>query len=106
MSAVSEETFKVKVILKDADGNVVLDKDAEVNHDGNKAFAKIEADMEQVTVWDNHTPYLYNVLVEISDNSGEILEVVPFITNSNYPIIRRMFFFVFFNESIDSFVWF
>ena len=37
-----------------------------------------ETVLEAVIPWDNHHPYLYDVLVELTDENGKLLEVVPY----------------------------
>ena len=78
MSSVCNEKFNVNVILKDTNGKVILEKPAEVKCQDGKVIAKVEADIEQVNVWDNHSPYLYSVYVEVISENGELLEVVPY----------------------------
>ena len=78
ISSICNEKFKVNVILKDINGKVVLEKPAKLNYEGEKIIAKLEVDIEQVNVWDNHTPYLYSAYVEILSDNGELLEVVPY----------------------------
>ena len=78
MSSVCNEKFNVNVILKDTNGKVILEKPAEVKCQDGKVIAKVEADIEQVNVWDNHTPYLYSAYVEVISEDGKLLEVVPY----------------------------
>lgn len=78
ISSVHNEQFKVNVILKDMEENVVLEKMADVAYACEETTAKLEADIEQVNIWDNHTPYLYRAYVEIMNERGELLEVVPY----------------------------
>ena len=78
ISSVCNEKFNVNVILKDANGKVVLEKPAELKCQDERVIAKLEADIEQVNVWDNHTPYLYSAYVEVISEDGELLEVVPY----------------------------
>ena len=78
ISSVCNEKFNVNVILKDANGKVVLEKTAEVKCQDEKVVAQVEADIEQINVWDNHSPYLYSVYVEVISEDGELLEVVPY----------------------------
>ncbi|MBR5509187.1 MAG: beta-galactosidase [Lachnospiraceae bacterium] len=78
VSSVCDETFVANVILKDEKKCVVLEKKAEFVKNGNEYTAKLQEDVKNVNVWDNHTPYLYTVLVEILDEKGELIEVVPY----------------------------
>ena len=78
ISSLWNEKFNVNVILKDEDGKVVLEKSAEIKCQDEKVIAKVEADIEEVTVWDNYVPYLYSAYVEVISEDGELLEVVPY----------------------------
>jgi len=77
-SSVCDEKFVANVILQDEKKHVVLEKKAEFVKNGNEYIANLEEDVRKVNVWDNHTPYLYTVLVEILDENGGLLEVVPY----------------------------
>ena len=78
ISTVYDTDLKVNVILKDANGKAVLDENANLVCKGKEYVAKVNADVEKVNAWDNHTPYLYNVHVEILNENGTLLEVVPY----------------------------
>jgi len=77
-SNVHYEKITANVILRDANHKVVLEQKAEFKEAGNEYIARLEADVEQVQAWDNHTPYLYSVHVEILDVHMGLLEVVPY----------------------------
>ena len=77
-SSISKESFVAKVILKDAEKNVVLEEKVEFTGNDGEYTAKLEADIESVELWDNHTPYLYSTYVEILSNDGKLLEVAPY----------------------------
>ena len=69
-----EEGGSVRVLVKDADGNTVVSTE--------KAVAeKVTIDdvaLQGVHLWDNHHPYLYQLLVEIRDQQGQLVELVPY----------------------------
>jgi len=77
-SNVRDERITANVILKDDSGQVVLEKNAEFAENGTEYVARLEADVTQVQLWDNHNPYLYSILVEILNNESEIIEIVPY----------------------------
>ena len=77
-SSIEDRCFFANVILKDADKHVVLEKKAPFVRNGNEYIVSVEADVDEVTLWDNHTPYLYTVNVEILDEEGGLLEIVPY----------------------------
>ena len=78
ISASNEANLKARVVLKDEANSIVLDHPlCMVFRDGQwlgYAFEKIE----NVTMWDNHNPYLYQAFVEIMNEEDELLEVVPY----------------------------
>ena len=39
---------------------------------------QISAELENVKVWDNHTPYLYRAYVELKDEMETLYEVIPY----------------------------
>ena len=77
-SSTADRSFSANVILKDADKQVVLEKKAPFVKEGDEYIVCVEADVDEVTLWDNHNPYLYTVNVEIVDEEGRLLEVVPY----------------------------
>ena len=77
-SSTADRSFVANVILKDAEKQVVLEKKAPFVKEGNEYIVCVEADVDEVTLWDNHNPYLYTVNVEILDEEGKLLEVVPY----------------------------
>ena len=78
VSSISKESFIANVILKDAAQNVVLEEKVEVTGNDGEYTARLEADIESVKLWDNHTPYLYSTYVEILSSDGKLLEVAPY----------------------------
>ena len=78
VSSIGKESFVANIILKDAQKNVVLEEKVEFTENEGEYTAKLEADIESVELWDNHTPYLYNVYVEILNKDAGLLEVVPY----------------------------
>jgi len=78
VTAVYEEKFSAKVILKDENHKVIFEKRAMLEKNDSEYTTKLEEDIEEVKVWDNHAPYLYQVYVELLDEKEELLEVVPY----------------------------
>ena len=112
LSLAEKQNISADFILKDNEGNKVLEnrielkdnalleeenlsgenaqvqnssKDSDVSSNknilkqDNKIFTgEMSADINSVKAWDNHSPYLYHAFVEIKNESGEILEVVPY----------------------------
>ncbi len=64
----------VHVLVKDADGNSLVDQSLPVDE---KVTLPAVA-LENIHLWDNHHPYLYQLLVEIRDEQGQLVELVPY----------------------------
>ena len=77
-TSVCDGNFSANIILKDEQKQVVLEKKASFVKDNDEYIVCIEADVDEVKLWDNHNPYLYTVNVEILDEEGGLLEVVPY----------------------------
>ena len=77
-TSVYDENFVANVILRDENKNVIFEKKAEFTKKGNEYMAKLEESVVEVNAWDNHTPYLYTVHVEILNKDGGVVEVVPY----------------------------
>ncbi|MCG4607147.1 hypothetical protein L0O74_12535, partial [Bifidobacterium longum] len=64
------------VLIKvfDAQGNLIVDE--------SKAAAERvgvhDIKVKDAHLWDNHHPYLYQLFVELRDQGGQLLEVVPY----------------------------
>ena len=77
-SSIVDCSFAANVILKDAKNQVVLEHKVPFVKDSIGYIACIEANVDEVTLWDNYNPYLYEVIVEVLDEEGGLLEVVPY----------------------------
>ena len=78
VSNVHGKKITANVILRDAKQKVVLEQKTEFKESKNQYIARLEAEVEQVQKWDNHTPYLYTVYVELLNEDMGLLEVVPY----------------------------
>ena len=78
VSSVCDQKFVANVILKKDKDTVVLEKKETFVNNGSEYTAKLEETIPEVIAWDNHNPYLYSVYVEILDEDGGLLEVVPY----------------------------
>jgi len=77
-SGTCQDNFVAHVILKEKENKVVLENKVEFEKQGSGYSARLEADLTEVKKWDNHTPYLYTVYVEIRKGNAELFEVVPY----------------------------
>ena len=78
LSNVSNEKFQVNVIVKDQKKEAVMQEAVSCSKKDDCWLGNVKADFLQVNAWDNHNPYLYTVYVEVFDENGELLEVVPY----------------------------
>lgn len=69
-----EQAGTVHVVAKDADGQVIVDQTKPVA----ASIRLAETTVKDVHLWDNHHPYLYQLLVEIKDEAGRLVELVPY----------------------------
>lgn len=72
-------------VLKDRDGKILIHKEIPLevleqdSETGTKLKGRLaEQHIENVIPWDNHHPYLYDVYVELLNEEGELLEIVPY----------------------------
>ena len=78
VSAVCNENFQVKVVVKDQNQGVMMQEAAVCNKKDDYYAGNVKGDLSQVNAWDNHNPYLYTVYVEVIGENGELVEVVPY----------------------------
>lgn len=69
-----EKDGTVKVVVKDIAGNTLVDEQVPVAEEISVSNKLIK----NVNLWDNHNPYLYQLLVEIRDADGKLVELVPY----------------------------
>ncbi|RMX24703.1 beta-galactosidase [Limosilactobacillus reuteri] len=69
-----EKTGNVNVRVIDNDGNTLVNETHPVDF-----TVKVQDQfLENVHLWDNHDPYLYQLLIEIRDDEGNLVELVPY----------------------------
>ncbi|MBQ8518673.1 MAG: beta-galactosidase [Agathobacter sp.] len=78
VSSLGNELFKTNVILKDANQKVVWENPVTFHTNADEYLGRVETDILNVKSWDNHNPYLYTVYVEILNENGGLIEVVPY----------------------------
>ena len=78
LSAQHEESLKARVLLKDKEDSLVLEQPlCMVVRDGQWMGYAYEM-VTNIHIWDNHNPYLYQAFVEIMNEEGKLLEVIPY----------------------------
>ncbi|WP_310604856.1 glycoside hydrolase family 2 TIM barrel-domain containing protein [Anaerosporobacter sp.] len=66
----------VKAILMNEDGVEVFSDTSELQY--KTTIGPVE--IEDVTPWDNHVPYLYTLMIEVYDSNNTLTEVIPYRT--------------------------
>ena len=69
-----EKTGNVNVRGIDNDGNTLVNE----THPVDSTVEVRDQFLENVHLWDNHDPYLYQLLIEICDDEGNLVELVPY----------------------------
>lgn len=69
-----EKTGNVNVRVIDNDGNTLVNE----THPVDSTVKVQDQFLENVHLWDNHNPYLYQLLIEIRDDEGNLVEFVPY----------------------------
>ncbi|MCH5258513.1 MAG: beta-galactosidase [Lachnospiraceae bacterium] len=89
-SEVTQAKGQVRIALQDADGRLI----GEVIEDAALAV-KASFDVEdQVTLWENKNPYLYQMIITLEDERGNVVEVVPCAVGFRHIEIRdKVIFF-------------
>ena len=64
----------VNVRVIDNDGNTLVNE----THPVDSTVKVQDQFLENVHLWDNHDPYLYQLLIEIRDDEGNLVELVPY----------------------------
>mgnify|MGYP000233851212 CR=1 FL=1 len=71
---VNKSGATAKVSVTDADGNELYADSQPVDD----AITLNNVSFENVHLYDNHDPYLYQLTIEIDDQDGNVLEIVPY----------------------------
>lgn len=69
-----EKTGNVNVRVIDNDVNTLVNE----THPVDSTVEVRDQFLENVHLWDNHDPYLYQLLIEIRDDEGNLVELVPY----------------------------
>lgn len=77
-SATDSQNVTAGFILKDREGNILVEKSLQLNKENNHLEGTICVDLESVRLWDNHNPYLYYAYVELKAEDGSLAEVIPY----------------------------
>ena len=78
VSSVTKEKLNARFVLKDPSESIVLKIESVLEETAGNYAGHMSAALEAVKAWDHHDPYLYHAFVEILNERGELLEVVPY----------------------------
>ena len=73
-----EKNIKARIVMKDNADTIILDNQFPFEKKDNELIAFVSNEITQVNKWDNHNPYLYQVFIEILDDNGTLLEIIPY----------------------------
>lgn len=77
VSAAKDASKHARFVFVDKTGNQILSEDIPLANASGISEGSIKIDVEKVTPWDNHNPYLYSTFIELYENE-ELVEVVPY----------------------------
>ena len=69
-----KKTGSIHLLVKDVVGHTLLEKKEALKEN----IQINDEKFENVHLWDNHNPYLYQLLIEVYDEHQNLLELVPF----------------------------
>lgn len=78
VSTVKQQKLTACFILKDREGKQIAKSDVMLQKIDGVYTAKVYEKVENIKAWDNHNPYLYQAFVELRNENGDLLEVVPY----------------------------
>ncbi len=78
VSTLTDKKVRARIIMKDMEDKIVLDSKFEPEEKDGYLSGHVKNELAVIKKWDNHNPYLYKVFLEILDEQGALLEVVPY----------------------------
>ena len=78
VSSVTNQKITARIIMKDHEDCVVLDSKFDMEEKDGSLTGFSAHEIHNVKMWDNHSPYLYKTFLEILNEDGTLLEVVPY----------------------------
>lgn len=78
VSSVADKKVNARIIMKDIADQVVLDSRFDLEEKDGSLVGSVSNEVMNVKKWDNHSPYLYQTFLEIMNEDGKLLEVVPY----------------------------
>ncbi len=78
VSSVTDKNVAARIVMKDKAGCVVVDNKFELEEKDGYLAGFASNEVPNVNKWDNHSSYLYETYLELMDDAGELLEVIPY----------------------------
>ena len=78
VSSISDKKVHARIVMKDVADCVVADNRFDLEEKDGILAGTVSGEITNVKKWDNHSPYLYQTFLEILDEDGNLLEVVPY----------------------------
>ena len=73
-----KQNVDARFVLTDREGTVITEKCLQLQGRDGIFTGTIHTDVQNIKLWDNHSPYLYHACVELIEEKGGVLEVVPY----------------------------
>ena len=78
VSNIFNKKVNARIIMKDVADNIVLNSVFIMKEKEGQLEGFATGEVSEVKRWDNRSPYLYKTYLEITDDEGMILEVIPY----------------------------
>ena len=78
VTAPEKQNVDARFVLTDREGTVITEKCLQLQGRDGIFTGTIHTDVQNIKLWDNHSPYLYHACVELIEENGVMLEVVPY----------------------------
>ncbi len=78
VTAPEKQNVDARFVLTDREGTVITEKYLQLQGRDGIFTGTIHTDVQNIKLWDNHSPYLYHACVELIEEKGGVLEVVPY----------------------------
>lgn len=77
LSSLKNQKIKARFILKDREHCTILEENILLEENETEK-THTSAEIHGITAWDNHNPYLYQSFLELRNEQGELLEIIPY----------------------------
>ncbi len=78
VSSVLNKKVNARFIMKDTAEQIVLEENIVLENKNGQMTGDISKEVSNIKKWDNHSSYLYKIFLEIQDENGKLLEVIPY----------------------------